>query len=434
MQILRRYLAAVLAFAPLSFAGYDSTGAAPIIATSGSPFQFHDTYNVANQAGGESAPVLTPWDFNGGFVATWLNYRSAADKRAFVSFYSSSVTQIFDGADGVSEMGAATGLTSGKPAVSAAPVMFTNGSSLVLFSANRRGAAAANARDIFAQRLGSGPWTPVGLPISVNTALANSQDSLLVTRLSNGAALTAFLTHAAAASTFDIRGRVLAANGGGITAEKALTVNTTAAQRPMALASLTTAGRSVLSYVVQSGATQHVLVQRLDAVANRIGNPVVLKTTTGAATYGAAGVAGLSSGRFIALWFVPGSSGTAVLRGRIFSATGVPGPLLTIGTTRTVPSALTVPKIAVAPDGKMMVVTLGYASGIFSIQAWFLSAAGVRQIGPTGIAASTSALTPASLVRLLNNYYVASWTQAATQPTATRAMGVRFHVFDCGRC
>ena len=65
-----------------------------------------------------------------------------------------------------------------------------------------------------------------------------AQDSILATRLSTGNALVAFVSHASAASSFDIRGRVLNGNAAGVTAEKALTVNTAGAQTPTSLAAL----------------------------------------------------------------------------------------------------------------------------------------------------------------------------------------------------
>ena len=242
-------------FLPLAASGAEAANLTFV--TDGPSFRIDKT---RQQPGGQTAPVLTRWDYNGGFVATWLNYRSATDRRAFVGFFSSSASGLYP----ISEMGAASGPTSGRPTVSAAPVSFANGTSLVLFSADKRGAAASAKRDVFGQRMGSRPWTPVGTPVPVNQILPNAQELIMATRLSNGNALAAFVSHAAAPGSFDIRGRVLNNNAVGVTPEKALTLNTAGAQTPTAIISLT-AGRSVLAYVVRTGAKQEAFVQRLDA-------------------------------------------------------------------------------------------------------------------------------------------------------------------------
>lgn len=428
---LIRVLRAALVAATMSAA---SSAIAAGIRVEGGVFQIHDSITAANRVGGETAPVLTSWDWNGGFIATWLNYRSASDRRSFAGFYSLSGFQIYPGPR---QLGGAGGLTSGIPSLSAAPVSFGDGTSLALFSSDRRGAPAASKRDIFGQRFTSGSISPVGTPLGINTALANAQDTLFTTRLSNGNALVAFVSHATAASTFDIKGRVVNKNAAGVTSEKPLTVGTAGAQTPTSLASLSAAGRSVLAYVVKTGSTQAFRLQRLDAVANRIGGPVLVKSVNGAASYGGVGVAGLSGGRYIAAWFTPGSGGAATLRARIFSATGVAGPVLTIGSTRIQNTAATPPKVAVDTDGRIGIVTGGFNGQNFAVQAWVLSPAGARLAGPFNLrtAGRNTRLTPESLVPLRYGGFVTSWTENAAQLTAAKAMGVRFrYVTDCGRC
>ena len=412
-------------------AGSNAGGAGPVLRVDGT-FQIHDAFTPANRTGGETAPVLASWDWNGGFIATWLNYRSATDQRAFVGFYSIYGDPIYPGP---TQLGSAQGPTSGIPSASAGPVAFPDGTSLIFFSSDRRGAPAAAKRDLFAQRMTGGSISPVGLPLAANSALANAQDTLLAARLSNGNALLAFVSHATAAGSFDIKGRVLNKNGAGVTVDKPITVNTTGAQTPTALSPFRAQGRSVLSYVVQTGQTRRYFVQRLDPAAARIGNPLLVKTTNGAATFGSVGVAGLSNGRFIAVWFQPGATaGTASLKARIFSAAGQPGALLTIGTAKIDNTGIVAPKIAVRSDGQMAVVTAGLKNGTRSIQAWLLDSAAKRVAGPVNVATSRNRLTLESLVVLANGSFVTSWTEAAAQLTATRAMAGRFSIFTCGRC
>jgi hypothetical protein len=434
MDVTRRWTLGLLgsALALPSLARFDDAQAVtPTFVKDGAAFRIEGN---APQPGGQSTPSLTVWESNGGFIASWLNYRSAADQRAFATFYSASGIQIFNSGG---EMGnpSAASLTTGAHAASARPVSLPNGQSLIFFSADRKAATAANRRDVFVQRMNSGPWTELGLPLAVNQLLPNAQDAIFSARLSTGNSLTAFVTHSAAASTFDIKGRLVNTVGTGVGNELALTVNTTGAQTPTALAALTAAGASVLAYAVKTGARQDVYLQRLSGTGTRVGAPAILKTTLNANAYGGAGVAALPNGRYIALWFVAGASGTAVLKGKIFSTAGVAGPLLTIGATRISPTLPTVPKIAVAPDGSnIVVITDGFASAACSLEAWLLNAAGARQTGPIKLITNTQKLTSESLIRLSNGTYVMSWTQAAAALTATRAFAQRFRVFNCGRC
>ena len=159
----------------------------------------------------------------------------------------------------------------------------------------------------------------------------------------------------------------------------------------------------------------------------------LLKTTTGAATYGGAGVAALSGGRFLALWFAAGNGGAANLKGRIFSATGVPGAVLNIGTSHVVASAPSVPTIAVAPDGRIVAVTDGFSGGSSSIDAWLLNAAAVRLLGPVKLVTGASRLTAQSLIRLPDAQLRRELDAGGRQPTATRAMAQRFEVIECSR-
>jgi hypothetical protein len=410
-----------------------SAVAAPVFVKDGLSFRIDKNSQGQLQPGGQRAPALTVREGNGGFIATWLNYRSAADQRAFARFFSSGGIPVSDFSGG-GQMGSTTGPTAGTPAVSARPVSFANDSSLILFSADRRNTVAAHKRDIFGQRMGSGPWLPVGDPVIVNQVLANAQDSIHAVRLLNGRVLSAFLSHAAAASTFDIKGRIVNSGAAPVGGEKALTVNTVGMQIPTSLAALTNGG-AVLAYVVRTGARQDVFVQRLSAAGDRVGQPYLLKRTTSANTFGGAGVAPLSAGRYIALWFTQGAvAGTAALRGCIFSAAGVAGALRTIGSARITPTLLTVPKIAVSPQGEIVVITDGFFNGVSSLDAWLLTAAAVRQLGPVKLITSGPRLTSESLLRLPNRVFVMSWTQSAASPAATRAMAQRFRVNDCDRC
>lgn len=431
MRILRHRALASLALtllAPLTLSN-QADAATTIVANP--PFRLD---KVQQETGGQGHTAIALRGGGHGFIATWLNYRSSTDRRAEVGFFSASASGVYP----ISQMGAASGPTSGIPAFGAAPVGFADDTSLVLFSANKRGAAAANARDVFAQRMKGGPWTPTGTPLPVNATLTSSQDTPVTTPLSTGNALVAFVTHAAAASSFDIHGRVLNKNGAGVTGEKAITVNTAGAQTPTALAGLSApnAGGSVLAYVVKTGARQDVFLQRLNSALTRVGNPILLKTTTTAATYGGAGVAPLSGGRFFAAWFVAGSGGTAVLKGRIYSAAGVGvgTAAKTIGATRVRNTTLSVPRIAVAPDGQIMVVTDGLSGSTYSLEAWLLDKNATRLVGPTKLVTGSTSLTAQGALRLNTGYFVTSYTLAASQPTATRAMGVLFRAVDCGRC
>ena len=82
----------------------------------------------------------------------------------------------------------------------------------------------------------------------------------------------------------------------------------------------------------------------------------------------------------------------------------------------------------------MAVVTAGLNNGTRSIQAWLLDPAAKRVAGPVNVATSRNRLTLESLVVLGNGSFVTSWTEAAAQLTATRAMAGRFSIFTCGRC
>lgn len=434
MPIVRRQrLALVILAMALSWGpGGSALAAGWVFVKSGSPVRLDYSYAGGNQPGGQSAPALAANPYNGGFVATWLNYRSASNVRAFIHYLSASG---FPGGT-LTDMGAATGPTTGAVATSVAPVAFADGAMLVLFAADRRNASAANKKDIFAQALNP-QRQKIGVPVGVNQVLANFQSQVFGSRLSNGRAITAFLSRGTAQSTFDIKGRTVAKNGVGVANEQFLTANTAGAQTPTSLAALTN-GTAALAYVVRttsaSGVRQDVYVQRLNALGARLGNPTLLKQTLGANTYGGAGVAALSGGRFIAVWFVAGTSGTAVLKGKVFSAAGVPGTTFSIGTTRIRAAALTVPKVEAAADGNVVIVTEGFASNVHSLQAWLLGTANQRLTGPFTVASSSVLLSSMSLIDLANNRFFVSWTQTGASALANRIFAQQFYPNLCARC
>ena len=78
-------------------------------------------------------------------------------------------------------------------------------------------------------------------------------------------------------------------------------------------------------------------------------------------------------------------------------------------------------------------MTDGFAGGTSSIEAWLLTAAGIRILGPFKLATGSTALTAGAFLLLPSLHFVTSWTQGAAQPTATRAMALRFHVAECRR-
>ena len=409
-----------------------------VFVTVGSPFRLDYSYVGGNQPGGQSTPFLAAKQ-PGGLIVGWVNTRSSTDIRPFAHYFSdggspSSSTPI--------QLGAATGPTAGALATAAFPLSFADGSALVLFAADRKNAAAAAKKDIFGQPLSaSQPYSEVGLPASVNQVKPNAQDQVMATRLSNGNVMAVFLSHSGAASTFDLKGRVVNKNGVGVANEKFVTAATTGAQSLTSIAPLA-AGKSVIAYVVRTGSgaslKQEVRVQRLDATGGRVGDSTLLKSTTGVNTYGGAGVAALSGGRFLAAWFIAGPSGTAILRGRVFPAAGVPGAPFTIGTSRISPSALTAPKIAVssvAPtQGQTVIVTEGFAGGLYSLEAWLLNSANARLAGPKKIVAGSASAKPsASLIQLLSGRFIVSWTQRAASATSNRIFAQIFFPNDCVR-
>jgi hypothetical protein len=389
-----------------------------------------------NQPGGQFAPALAPNSFNGGFLATWLNARSSADVRSFARYFSSSAIPI-----GLADlqMGYATGLTLGVPSSSAWPVVLTNGNALTLFASDRRGATAADKHDIFAQPLSQtqGP-SKIGFPKLVNQMVAGVQTQVFAERLSTGAVGVVWLTHGAAAASYDIHSRILNVNGAGAYPEKVSTLFTNGQQALTDYAPLFF-GTSVIAYTVKiptsQGPATYAYVQRLDAAGNRLGNPTLIKGTLGANTYGGAGLAALSDGRYIAVWFVAGSAGNANLVGRIFSPVGVPSAPFFIGTSRIIPSLPNGPKVAQNSASELVMITDGYASGVFSLNGWLLNASNVRLIGPAALATSTANyLTVTSLISLSNQNFALSYLQAGSSALLHRSFVKVINPINCGRC
>jgi hypothetical protein len=383
--------------------------------------------------GGKSAPALVAYD-NSGFIATFLNTRSSTDVRAFAHYFSSSGFPI----QSPKQMGAASGPTGGALAASGSPISFTDGAGLVLFSADRRNAAASAKKDIFAQRMNV-QRDEEGLPVGVNQTFAGTQTRIVATRLSNGNVIAAYQSHATAASSFDINGRVVDKSGIGVFAGKVLTAPNAGAQTPIAIAPLLN-GASVLSYVVRtntvSGVRQDARVQRLSATGARLGNSVLLKSTTGADNnFGAAGVAALSGGRFMTAWLRAGTNGTAQLRARIFNANGTSGAPFTIGTTRISPTLFGAPKIVARTDGNVVVVTDGRSvSGVSQINGWLLSPTNQLLLGPSVLVSSAGfVLTSTSLIQMLGNKHVVAWTRG-TSPQTSQARAQIFSANQCSRC
>lgn len=413
----RAVLASAALALSLHFAG--SAEAKPVFVKDGEPFRIGD-----GQPGGQSDPRLVFWDTHTGFIATWLNYRSASTRLAFAAFFLSGATPV-----ATSQLDGNGGPTQGKNATSTAPVSFADGASLALFSADRPGAAASAKRDIFAQPMANGPFGPSGESVEVNEDRPGAQDSVLATRLSNGNALVVFSTSVGGG----IHARVLDSDSMIVGAEREVTVSTAGTQRPIALASLT-GGRSVLVYLVKQGNTEKVYAQRLDANLKRQGKAALLKSSSGDARYGGAGVAGLANGGYVALWFVKGGGGKANLKGKVFSANGAAGATKTIGSASVQAKSSGVPQLAFTDDNELVVATDGFSAGRHSVDAWLLTAGLKRQLGPVALAKSANPLSAGSLVWMGSENFVVAWTAENSDPKKTRAMAQRFHFFDCGRC
>ena len=248
MIIARRkpFLLALLTFIVATGLG-EVANAKWVFVTAGSPFRLDYSYVGGNQPGGQSTPFLTAKQPSG-LIVGWVNARSSTDIRPFAHYFSdsgspSNSTPI--------QLGAATGPTAGALATAAFPLSFADGSALVLFASDRRNAAAAAKKDIFGQPLSaSQPYSEVGLPASVNQVKTNVQDQVMATRLSNGNVMAVFLSHAGAASTFDLKGRVVNKNGVGVASEKLVTAGTAGAQSLTSIAPLAT-GKSVIAYIVR---------------------------------------------------------------------------------------------------------------------------------------------------------------------------------------
>jgi hypothetical protein len=415
MRTVRRAALALAALLPLALPF--GPAAAEILVTSSNPFPLGD-----DQPGGQAGPALAPEGVNN-LIGSWLN-TSGVTSRATVRFYSRFGTpfpQQF-------ALGGATGPTAGTDATSVFPVGFFDESALVFFAANPRSGAANRFRDIFVQRVAN--RAKVGLPIAVNQTVAGNQARILAAPLSNDNVMVAWLSHSGPASSYDIRGRVVRKAGSGVSPDRPLTLNTAGAQTPTALAALAN-GRSVLAYLVRSGSgaslRQDVLLQRLGASGERLGQPFLLKRTTGTATYGGATVTPLPGGGYMALWFADGPGTMASLKRRIFNSNGGAGPIATVGQSRIRPTAQLFPRAMTVPDG-IVVAADGFANGVYSINAWLLGNQGLIESGPKRLASSGSPLAVNSLTYIptLDIYY-AGWTRFGSSAAGHRAFAKDFH-------
>lgn len=373
------------------------------------------------QPGGQSSPSLTFWDTHTGFVATWLNDRGSSNKLAFSAFFLSGSSPI-----ATAQLDGNGGPTKGKSASSAAPVVYSDGTSLALFAVDRTGASASAKRDIFGQPMANGPFAPSGAAIGINQNRPGAQDSILAARLSNGNALIVFRS---SPSGGEIHGRVLSSGGAAVTDERKLTAETSGAQQPLALAALQN-GRAVLSYVVKNGKTWKFYVQRLDGSGKRLGKPALIKSTSGDASFGGVGVSRLPNGSYAALWFEKGNGGSGTLKGRTFSVSGAAGDTKTVATRRTVSKTLAAPRLALTEEGALVAATAGDGK----VEGWLLSTKLKRQAGPVPLGAGDNSLLPESLVWLGEANFIVSWTLSNPDPKKTRAFAQRFHIFDCARC
>ena len=108
-----------------------------------------------------------------------------------------------------------------------------------------------------------------------------------------------------------------------------------------------------------------------------------------------------------------------------------------IGATQVNPIGANTP-IAVQPGtpqsidpkakGRIVVTTSG-AGATNSVQVWVLNAEGVKEAGPINLATNASALLgAASVIRMTNGDFVASYSQGAVGVRPTRSLFQRFRV------
>jgi hypothetical protein len=364
-------------------------------------------------SGGNFRPVLVNRN-DGGFIAAWANSLSNGkyDSQSYVAFFAPTagsfrpVTQLGVDCGGG---GPGCGNTAGANAWEGAPVAFPDGTSLVFFSADRVSTDDEHAPDVFVQRFAANRQ-PIGVPADVNQTRIQYQNSPLATRLSNNNALVTFVSYRRPhRNNFDIKGRVYNASGVALTAEKVVTVDTTATQAvqdPGSLAPLLN-GRSLLSYLTRVSGQNEYYVQVLDSAANRIGAPLLIKQNKGG-SFGHVFLMRLQGGRCLALWSEHISLGDTLLRGRFFAGDGTPGPVFDIGPSRVSPYG-SGPTAAVDSNGRIVCMTDERENSSDRFAAvWILSPAGQRLVGPVKLGAPFVGITSqaANIIYLPSKEYV----------------------------
>ena len=378
----------------------------------------------ASQAGSQSAPQVAPFGGNGSII-TWLS-PGGASQHAYVGYFS-----LFGDPRGLPlKLDFADGPTSGANALSAAPVSFADGSASIFFAAPPRDGAGSAKQDIFLQRM-SAFRDKVGSPIRINQTVPNIQRQILATRLSSGNVLVSWATTASGASAFNLRGRVLRPTGIGVANEQAITRTSGLPQTATGLAALTN-GNSVIAYFIRSGsgasAKQSAYIQRLSPTGTRLGDPVLIKQTTGPNTYGGVGVAALPGGRYMALWLAPATAGNAALKRQIFQANGTKGPVANVATGKVKATSQNAPKAIASEDG-VMVALDSFAGGTYSVTALLLGNGGALLAAPYDLGVGTNALVTTALsFSPASDGYVATWTQTLAGSQSVRSFAREFYV------
>jgi len=249
----------------------------------------------ATQPGGKSQVALSPFD-DGTYASGWINTRAfGSDVRAFVQKRARNGAPLSPAI----QMGGGA-LTDGILAGNVSIVTFPNDTSLVFFSAQRNGASATDAFDIFVQRM-SASFEKVGAPLPVNAALVGAQSGVFATRLKNGNVQVVWESAPGGfGSPSIIRGRIIKSNGQAGSPERTVIRTTTGFNTPRALVPGPNGG-SVLSYtrVVTGGpdgkgpgvSSLYKIRQQLKLDATYTGPATVMDTATDASQpCGAAGL------------------------------------------------------------------------------------------------------------------------------------------------
>ena len=375
----------------------------------------------ADQPGGNLNVAIDAFP-SGGFVATWLNVRGTSRRkiRAFAQRFGN------DGAptSAAIQMGGAGEPTDGVSADSIYPVTFRDGSSLILFSADRNGAPALDSLDIFAQRMSSN-FQKIGTPVSVSKR-PGAQVAVLATRLRRQAAArrgpqddtaqVVYLQRGLDLDSYNVKTRAVFSDGTAVNEESEFGL--TGLQTPRDIASLADGGSVVsCSTFHQDDNLWTMYLQMLLPDGAADGRRIILKQTENGFPFGSAGVAGLPGGGFCGCWFrehdPDAREGELLLR--IFDGTGAPGPRESLGIYETDPDSHAPPNVyAFSESGSPFAFLTRYDPNDGNPVA-----SGLVVTVPDGeIAAGPTPLhegTPDALDRLSNGDFVSGWGEVDGQ-------------------